>query len=182
MPGPAKRTGAEKSIRVAVGSALERLTQDKPFTETVHKMAELFETALAENWGPPPTYSGKIEIGPRLNSRGQIEVGKHYMGVAIEEVDELPSETETRRFVIGHDEHTQEVVTEDELLKIASDQFPAGLVPVGLDDDADELPREVDTGEVFDRHDDAGYGRTDGQAVSTSPMEPEDDEDLSYLV
>ena len=68
-----------------------------------------------------------------------------------------------RQFLIGHDEHTQRIVTQDELMALAAEQFPAGLVPVGIDEEADELPREV-------------------EPTLTSVTETVADEDYSYLV
>lgn len=154
--GPAKRTGAEKSIRVATGSALERLTEGKPFTDTVHKMAALFETALAENWGPQPVYVG-IDYGA---PGGDVSVWIDDQGRELHEVGgklvdpdprrmaygggrALGKSEAVRQFLIGHDERTSQVVTEAELLALAAEQAPAGLVPIGLDEEADELPREV---------------------------------------
>jgi hypothetical protein len=173
MPGPAKTTGANKSIRVAEGSALERLTQDKPFTETVHRMAELFEKALAENWGPQPVHVG-IDWGGDPDKTVGVFVDEEGKVLHAQEVD-------GRRFVIGHDERTQEVVDEAQVLALARDLYPVGLVPIGVDDDeADELPVEVEYEQVYR----PGPGDVVLQVKdpSAEPIKAEDDEDLSYLI
>lgn len=181
MAGPAKTTVVNKSIRVAEGSALARLTEGLPFTETVHKMAELFETALAENWGPPPVidrrdfyaYEGDVErVDARLQRMAQ----------------ELPAEgarlraeiEQQQQFVIGHDDRTTQVVSRDELLRIAAEQAPSGLVPVGLDEAEDDDQTTV--GGLTINPDDPVYGRFVQEPALTGSMELDDDEDLSYLV
>jgi len=154
MAGPAKTTGAVKHVRVQLGSALERMTDGKPFTEAVHRMAELFEKALEENWGPQPQPEIITQVGSTLvEDYVWPKLGEETGGQGFYH-DDLQT-----RIQIGHDERSAQVVTEAELLVMAREQFPSGLVPVGLDE-GDGEPAET----------------------STEPMEPADPDDLSYLV
>jgi hypothetical protein len=182
MPGPAKTTSANKSVRVTEGSALERLTQGKPFTETVHKMAELFEKALAENWGPQPVHVG-IDWGGDPDRTVEVFVDDEGEVLQAQELG-------GRRFVIGHNERDQQVVDEAQVLELARDQYPVGLVPIGIDDEAEELPREMteqearDNQDVEEMFDPTGAEREahDLGVVKERAMELVDDEDLSYLI
>lgn len=147
-----------KSLRVTPGSALERLTEGKPFTETVHKMAELFEKALDENWGPPPmtatiyvSNDGRVMeqrgSGPLMEISHE-QVGSGYdpgaVGYELQGRDSRPSKVDVQwrdgtveeaALVIRGDAQDR-VVTREEALRIAAEQAPAGLVPVW--DEGDE--------------------------------------------
>lgn len=180
MAGPPKTTSRKENVRVQIGSALERMTEGKSFTEAVHRMAELFERALAENWGPiqphmavlkpaQPEHRAQLAAGI-AQARGVLEAQRTTRGYEPDpELTELLRDeaahaaASQRQFLIGHDEHTQRIVTQEELMALAAEQFPAGLVPVGIDEEADELPREV-------------------EPTLTSVTETVADEDYSYLV
>jgi hypothetical protein len=162
-----------KTIRVKPGSALERLTSQKPdFTAAVHQIAEVLELAMAEEaarnlgtQGLSADYSvetrprsdrdtiyrfdtetgqltkkegdgitAEIEISPRLNGDGTLDVGPHYRGVAIRQVDSLEDVEEPR---------APDQMSDDEVLEAYRDQLPAGLVPVRVihdDEDPDGEP------------------------------------------
>lgn len=125
MAAPRKTTSRLHSVRIAQGSALERLTEGKPFTEAVHRMAELFEKAINENWGPPPKPVPVVDDKPARIAAG------------IEQVRKVLAEREAaeQAFVItDQDGLTKREVALPEVLQLAAEQYPAGLVPVGLDE------------------------------------------------
>lgn len=108
MAAPIKTTSRAHSVRITAGSALERLTEGKPFTEAVHRMAELFEQALNENWGPPSAGS-LVEYA--------VDPG-----------------AEQAFTITDQDGLTRRQVGVSEVLELAAEQYPSGLVPVGLDE------------------------------------------------
>lgn len=126
-----KNPGRAVSIRVAQGSALERMTSDRPFTAAVHQMAELLEKVFAENWGPPPKPAPYFAPSEEQR-RARLEAG-------VAQVKALLAPEPERVFqLVEPDGRTTRTVSQSEVLKLAAEQAPSGLVPVGLDEGDDE--------------------------------------------
>lgn len=169
MAGPPKSTVMRVNARVAAGSALERLLQGRPMTETLHKMAELIEMAPQAVRDELPVVVG-VDIA---SGEDQTVISHAEEGRVLETAASPPGTTDSqpyvdelqrrvqRRFTIGHDQHTMREVTEDEVLALAREQYPAGLVPVGIDEgDPEPEPEAYDTlAEAADagEDDDLGY-------------------------
>ena len=142
-----KNPGRAVSIRIAPGSALERLTAGQPFTATVHRMAELFEKALDENWGPPPKPVIPVEVDRATRLAPGIEQALEALRANAQAVREMTGLTDEQRGLpepervfqlVEPDGKTTRTVSQSEVLKLAAEQAPSGLVPVGLDEGDDE--------------------------------------------
>lgn len=184
MPGPAKVTGAKLNARVAVGSALERILAGRPVTETLHVMAELIEAAPSgvmaslpavtmprptsrdRGWSTPGSYEREpepvhvgVDPGAPGGDRGAVGVqeadGRFRLATPKEEQE---------FFEIGHDPRSRETVSRAQVLALAREQYPAGLVPV------------IDEGDEFDVE-----PVVHNQSVTGDEPEVQDDDDLEYL-
>lgn len=137
-----KNPGRAVSIRVAQGSALERMTSDRPFTAAVHQMAELLEKVFAEGWGPPAV----PHTPPAKPANYRYEdVGTGYdPGAVGHELMGRRSAPEPERVfqLVEPDGRSTRTVSQSEVLRLAAEQYPAGLVPVGLDE-GDDAPADL---------------------------------------
>lgn len=146
---------------------VQKAEQGVSRTVAVHQMAELLERAINEDWGPrykpqpgPESLVQAYQIG---DDRLVTEDGRQYVrdenGVYQEECEPEIGESAkrimqgleevvqiaegklapARVFAVSEDGLTTREVGEQEALALASQQYPAGLVPVGIDD-GDDLP------------------------------------------
>ena len=158
-----KNPGRAVSIRVAQGSALERMTSDRPFTAAVHQMAELLEKVFAEGWGPPCDPFEAIQAMAKKGSTWDGDYERLYnqlIGMTLAPVVAGVRGTETGRTdgrqpnqsnppapervfqLVEPDGRSTRTVSQSEVLRLAAEQYPAGLVPVGLDE-GDDAPADL---------------------------------------
>lgn len=132
---PRGNPAAKHNIRVAPGSALERLVEGKSFTEAVHRMAEVFEQALAEDWGPRRIEMIAAEPNSLLEELPWVE--REAQPVTLTEAAQLYEITET--------DGKKRWVSEQELLAIMGDQMPSALQPVAVvqDEQVQQVDEEV---------------------------------------
>jgi hypothetical protein len=158
----AKTTGRHASVKIAEGSALDRLTRDKSFTVVVHEIAEAYEAQVlakdaalrALKHAPQGNYVAAVTGGDQPIET-PISFGGH--GGTREPEAVKPAAPQRRFKMLDTDGVTVLDVDEAEMLRLAAEQYPSGLVPI-LDEymlaDENEVLREID--EQAARDTDAG--------------------------
>jgi len=182
--GPKPTTGEKINLRVAQGSALERLLAGRSITETIHRMAELIEAAPASVAAELPVVNMMLV---------DMTVAEQRVAALMAQGDALTPEApgpgrysasfEPQYVTIGHG-RDQKTVTRAEALALVAEQSAGSLVPVGIDTGDEFDNEEVVEIEPWDGHDDVNPRRFDNDPV----VEPEQaslaDEhpDLSHLI
>lgn len=136
-----------KSIEIKAGSALERLVTEQAtvgvgFTQAVHKMAELFErfleaeenaqAVIAKEPDAVVDAAGALVPNELLADLPFVE---HNGQLAYNRTAPLPEPGYGAPPVDAHDVA--------QVLAAAREQYPSGLVPIGLDE-GDDAPAEED--------------------------------------
>lgn len=151
MPKP-KTTGRHASVKIAEGSALDRLTRGKSFTQVVHEIAEAYEQydlSLTCPGGRSAMFDDpNVTLhtdAPRGGEAPPISFGGH--GGTREPEAVKPAAPQRRFKMLDTDGVTVLDVDEAEMLRLAAEQYPSGLVPI-LDEymlaDENEVLREID--------------------------------------
>ena len=126
-------------VTVEDDTALARMTEGKAFSEAVHAMAELLERVFAENWAPPQRPAPFIEPDRAARLAPGIEQARAA----------LRANAERKSFhIVEQDGITVREVGEAEMLQLARDQYPAGLVPVGVDLGDDDQERDATSSDL----------------------------------
>lgn len=150
MPKP-KTVGRHASVKIAEGSALDRLTRGKSFTQVVHEIAEAYEQ-LHDGYRDQLAVQARVneqvvqEPNPLLDELPFVE--SNGQRVVYVNRAPLPEPRSQRRFkMLDTDGVTVLDVDEAEMLRLAAEQYPSGLVPI-LDEymlaDENEVLREID--------------------------------------
>lgn len=168
----AKTTGRHASVKIAEGSALDRLTRGKSFTVVVHAVFEEYEGA-----GGGALLSQDIELpASEVREVKPVTVRSHTM----------PKPQKRFRIPQFNADGTTTVLdlSETEAMELAAQQYPSGLMPV-LDEymaaDENEVLREVD--EALERDTDDGDTRItdDGPESGLTPRQVAQDFDYADL-
>jgi hypothetical protein len=128
-----KNPGRPVSLRVKPGSALERLTASKSFTDAVHALAERYEVMVSFPMGRHVETIARDEQQPVIQSTAREVLPPEQDPT--EELGykprELPKAKVEQMYRIPSEDGLSYVeVNEEEALRIMKAQTPAGLEPV----------------------------------------------------
>lgn len=138
MANPRKPAGRPVSMRIKPGSALERLTEGKSFTDEVHAIAERYE-ALTQMRAPVPRSIAESDAAEdeitEIVAQARDAAGVRDMMRELREEPapprELPRPKNVQMYRIPTEDGLSFVdVDEEEALRIMRGQVPAGLEPV----------------------------------------------------
>lgn len=132
MANPRKPAGRPVSMRIKPGSALERLTEGKSFTDEVHAIAERYEVLQAAMTSGRAVAA--VAVAPRTiaeSDAAEEEVTEVARSLMREGPRELPRSKNVQMYRIPTEDGLSFVdVDEEEALRIMRGQVPAGLEPV----------------------------------------------------
>lgn len=134
-----KNPGRPVSLRVKPGSALERLTTGRSFTDAVHALAERYEAITSTSMGhqmharamdaqQPVVESTAREVMPPDERTADIPFAEGEPSVVLRELPKAKVEQMYR--IPSEDGLSYVEVNEEEALRIMKAQTPAGLEPV----------------------------------------------------
>lgn len=127
-----------KSLRIRPGSALERMTTGRDWTEAVHRMAEVLEIAMQEEAeanapklpGLPPLREHAMEAEAQMPMRDKIAEAENLRAYQMELIASEGYESPRLRELAM-------LLTADQLRMLAGSQTPGELQPVAdIGDDA----------------------------------------------
>jgi hypothetical protein len=137
MANPTKKTTSRQvSIKITAGSALERLTEGRSFTKTVHEVFEMYARAMGEGQadpGPAAAPQEEFRSAPEWDGSTDVDIlvtdqGKVLASAPLPVVATMPGGK--RYQVLDIDGVTVLDLSEEEMLKLAAEQYPSGLVPI----------------------------------------------------
>lgn len=128
-----KNPGRPVSLRVKPGSALERLTAGRSFTDAVHALAERYEAITSTSMGHAMAAQAQDVQQPVIEGAGRevFPPGQDPTEELGYKPRELPkAEHEQMYRIPSEDGLTYVEVNEAEAMRIMKTQIPAGLEPV----------------------------------------------------
>jgi hypothetical protein len=135
MANPTKKTTSRQvSIKITAGSALERLTEGRSFTKTVHEVFEMYARAMGGQpveVVEPPAPQEPFQGAPEWDGSTNVDILVSDQGKVSASAPLSNAHGEAKRYhVLDIDGVTVLDLSEAEMLKLAAEQYPSGLVPI----------------------------------------------------